>query len=190
MNKNTFKLTISFTILFFLAGLLCFIMGMIKLNNNSNMLDFNEVIENNEKNKYAYINAVGFNSFAKIGDDTFFFVQDNNKYVYIVDMSQETYALIYDEFMNEGDEFEYILKGYSKEVPDVIKQSAIEKFPELGIVNVTIDDNNFNDYLGGLYLDTINVPNKTLYILKICIGGFVSLLSLIGFVITIKKGSN
>lgn len=96
-------------------------------------------------------------AFAKSSDEEvtnkLYFVMDNNKFMYIVYLDQDTYTKISntENLKDEG----YILTGSTHKIPDKIKELAISVYNK-SIEEDLLNEDNFENYFGTMLLDTIS----------------------------------
>lgn len=162
-----------------ISGLLIYV-GFVNLDHDKHPIMFNDIIDNTKETKrYAYVEIISVSSFATQGDNnTYFFLVDKDRHFYIANLSQDTYRDIYEEAMEEGENFSFIVKGCSFPITKDVKMSAIEGFNKLGL-DVTLDENNFNSYFGKMYLDELYKPDVFQDYFLISLGGFFTLFGIL-----------
>lgn len=121
---------------------------------------------------YASIEVASFPyAFAEQDDTTnkYYFVFDKEDLMYIAYLTDVQYNRLFD---NATAENPIIISGMTTSIPEDVRKLAIEMYnQEYGEKFLT--DENFNDYLGTIYLDTLSKPNDptTQIILSIIFSG-------------------
>lgn len=183
-------------IIFLALGALFIALGIYE---NQKLIDsytyLNDVIvnKNNESNINAYLDITYVPySFAKYEDDSnyAFYIAYDDTYYYIVYLSDS----IYNE-LNEMEDFDKVtLYGTTLEIPDNVKQIAIEVYNERANEEDQISLEDFNRYFGGVYLNNVSLSKQNIafYIISI-----IPFLIALGFLsvfiyekIRFKKGLN
>lgn len=88
---------------------------------------------------------------------SYYIVFDENDYMYITRLTDETYDMLKEEYEKDEDNFKYELKGYIFNIEDELKQIAMEAYNE-GREEAVVTEENFALYFGNTYLDEINTP--------------------------------
>ena len=148
-------------------------------------IDLNTLVEkeNDEEYVYSYVEVVtkpylfavyetdGVEDIAK-----FYFVMDKNNYLYILYMNDSKYKEL--NVDNIKDNPVKVL-GLTKKIPNDIKELAIESYNEL-MEDEYLTKENFKEYIGFLYLDTITpVNDSSLYYVGAFLSGFFALLIIV-----------
>ena len=161
-KKNISYRNIFISIFFIILGLSLFFYSIKKDMNNERKY-FNDVIEL-KKDKIGinvYIDVknviVPFATINCIKNEAFYLISDNN-YYYIAYMNNKTYnKLISKEIDIEG----YKLNGVTRKIPDNIIKLGIEAFNKVDIgIKEDINKDNFVNYFGDIYLDSVNNYKK------------------------------
>lgn len=153
------------------------LMYSVYQNDMKNPLPMTDVTE---EGKYVTIEAqVMTDYFATNNYDdglhkTYFVFDD--KYTYIVDLddkNRERLNEIYEYSYNGNEDSEPAksveLKGMTKEIPSDLKRIAITSYNEIFGENI-VNSANFDQYFGGVYLDTYEDPmTEFAFVLVICI---------------------
>lgn len=133
-----------------------------------------------EENKYAKVTIVDlpFEFAYKTQDSStqyFYFVVDENNYIYIVRLTPKKYEEIENKYNENPEDFKYELKGYLFNTPTDLKNLAISKYNQGKTADMKITDSDFEDYFGKTYLDDRITPNTDYATVLILIGFFMSI---------------
>lgn len=183
-------------IIFLALGALFIALGIYE---NQKLIDsytyLNDVIvnKNNESNINAYLDITYVPySFAKYEDDSnyAFYIAYDDTYYYIVYLSDS----IYNE-LNEMEDFDKVtLYGTTLEIPDNVKQIAIEVYNERANEEDQISLEDFNRYFGGVYLNNVSLSKQNIAFYIISIIPFLIALGFLSVFIyekmRFKKGLN
>lgn len=128
-----------------------------------------KLIDANEEGKYASVNVslmtdnFATNDYSDTTHKTYFILDEEN-ILYIADIDEENLARLQEVYnYSYSDEESAVapesveIKGMTKEIPDDLKQIAIESYNEMFDENY-LDNSNFSDYFGLVYLDTYESP--------------------------------
>ena len=118
-------------------------------------------------------------------------IEDNSKYYLVMDKENHLYTI----YMNETkyqelnvDSIEYSpirVHGITKKIPTDIKNLAIESYNEL-IEEEILTDDNFQDYVGLIYLDLEEKINDSeLYYLGACLSGIFFIIVIVIYIVII-----
>ena len=178
VNSKKNNIILVFSIIFFIFSLLFgYLFLQSKRNTDDKYINMYEFVKEkkSEINQKVYIDAILephlfaiYKTDSKEEENKYYIVMDNNKKLYITYMKEEKYEKISKE-INEDKKNKVVIKGITKTLPTSIKELAIEEY------NRTMDDNllnydNFQDYLGLVYVDTTYQVNKIdLYLLGVII---------------------
>ena len=133
-----------------------------------------------EEDVYAYIEAVTepylFAVYEIDGEEEknkFYLVMDRDNYLYIIYMSETEYNNLNLDDVNNNPN---LLLGITKKIPLDIKTIAISSYNEL-MENEYLTDDNFEDYVGFVYLDMVSSLNdSSLYYIGSFLTGFFFLI--------------
>lgn len=166
------------------------------------MENVSKLIDVSEEGKYASVDVhvmtdyFATTDYSGIEHKTYFVFDE--RYMYIVDIDSESRELlndIYDYSYNseEGDEAPeaVVLKGMTKEIPDDLKEIAIDSYNEMFETDF-LNESNFSTYFGVVYLDTYedpmtDLPYALIISLPFAIFGIVFLISYITMRSNTKK---
>lgn len=154
--------------------------------------DYHELIANNldKENEYVKLNITSLFSFAKKGDSLYYyFVSDEDNYLYIARITEETYKKLEDLYKQDNENFSYELKGYIFKIPDDIKELAISSYNKEYNENI-LNSANLNDYVGECYLDETLTPYTTVSAIFVGVGVGLIIFSLVLFIINLVNTIN
>lgn len=181
--NNLIVLGIVFAVL---AGI-CFLMGVYADNKKPKDATYlNDVImkKNNQVGVDAYLNvAYEPFSFAKYDDatDKSFYIISDGEFYYIAYMKDSDYKKLDKTNLKEKPEKIY---GRTALITTNIKNLALETYNEGLEDDKKISSSDFNDYFGGVYLDTTEVNNMSVVMILIgTISGFLAWIYIILFVV-------
>ena len=112
------------------------------------------IVGNSKSNTKSYIDVTDVSSaFAYYPGEVnkFYFVMDQDDYIYIVRMSQSDYSKI---SKSVDASVTYKVEGATKDTPSDIKKLAIEAYNESVDEEYQITSDDFEEYFGSIYLDT------------------------------------
>ncbi|MCI8617079.1 MAG: hypothetical protein HFJ60_02330 [Clostridia bacterium] len=95
-------------------------------------------------------------------DNYIYYMTDINKNIYIVRLSNETFRKIIEMYNEETGMLNstYQLKGITNNIDEQTKRLAIMNSYKV-VGNKEIDNNNFSEYFGDLYIEEKNVSSRT-----------------------------
>ncbi len=192
-GKGLFIFTIIFVCITFLSILISVGINYEAVANPKNLTT---LIKNSKDNEGAYAKVDTTYLPYRFAEEKYqdytnyyYFVVDNDKYLYIVRLTDKTYKNIEDEYLKDEDNFKYEIKGYTFEIKEELKQMAIESANKLFEQNVITED-NFENYIGKIYIDETEIPEGSdlsyLYILPITMT-IVSIALCISYIIQRKR---
>lgn len=153
---------------------------------------FGTLIELNEdeENKYASLEIVTLPyEFATKTENSsterYYFVGDENNFIYIVRLSPKKYDEIKKQYDEQGENFKYELKGYLFNTPTQLKKLAISGYNEGRTADQKISAAEFQDYFGKTYLDDRITPTTEYATVCIMVGFFFSIFATVSIVILI-----
>lgn len=127
-------------------------------------------------------------SFAVYEDDdvtlNYYMVFDENGYLYIVRLTDDTYSKIMSSYESNPDEFSYTLKGYLFETEKDLKDLAIDYYNE-SYEEEIVNYDNFENYFGKTYLDETHTSEDDSIGLLIGLTMLGGVFSIIFFVVCI-----
>ncbi len=116
------------------------------------------IVDGIEKNTYANIkvSAVPY-KFAETEDtkEPLYFVFDQENHLYVALLNQETYNQLKKEDIEKNP---VLITGKTKKIPKELQAIAIETYNEIK-EEETLNEENFEKYLGNIYLDTTDAPD-------------------------------
>lgn len=141
-------------------------------------------LDQDEENKYAKVTIVDMPyefGYKKENSSTerYYFVIDENNYLYIVRLSPKKYEEIEKKYNENKENFKYELKGYLFNTPNELKKLAISEYNEGRTADQKITTADFKDYFGKTYLDDRITPNSDMATVFIMIGFFTGFFSTI-----------
>lgn len=149
-------------------------------------------LDQDEENKYAKVTIVDMPyEFATKKENSsterYYFVIDENNYLYIVRLSPKKYQEIEEKYNENKENFKYELKGYLFNTPNELKKLAINEYNEGRTADQKITSSDFKDYFGKTYLDDRITPNSDMATVFIMIAFFTSIFSTVTLVIYINS---
>ncbi len=164
------------------SGVMLFLSIKFK-NNNADWYGepqyFNNLIVSEEEqvDKFVYIDIVYICVFAEESDKSrqYYYVMDDNDFVYIAEIDDKEYDRITEAFDSTGEA--YHLEGYTHTIPYDLKALAVNSFGEaFDNSDDILTSDNFEEYFGTVYLSCReNSYTEWAYILR-C-------MSIIGFIV-------
>lgn len=142
-----------------------------------------------EEGKYAKVTAaylpyVFAVEDTDMGELNYYFVTDNEDYLYIARITDETYKEMEMLAEEQGENFSYELYGYLYNMPTELKDLAIEVYNEESGEEVLTEE-NLADYVGYVYLDETITPRAGVSEALIVIGIGLAIAAVILFIIFI-----
>lgn len=190
---KTPKGTLLTAIIFIVLAVLMISVGMVldTPRENENCEDYNSLIasKSDTENKYVKVTMADLPYQFAVQENgsitnTYYIIFDENNLMYIVRLSDDTFAKLEEMYNQNPDEFSYELKGYIFNAPDELKKLAMETFNESSQAE-QITNENYSDYFGQTYLDEKNTPNTPIASTIITIGAVLGILSIILFIVYI-----
>ena len=130
-------------------------------SNKKEAKSLHELIYNSQDNEgeYAKIDLayVPYNFAIEDEKLQYYFAIDKEGYMYIVRLTNETYNKLQELQDEKQSEFSYELKGYVFEMPEELRQIAIESYNEIS-EKTLLTDENLEEYIGSVYLDETMIP--------------------------------
>ncbi len=114
----------------------------------------------------------------------YYFITDNEDYLYIARLTDETYREMERLSEEQGENFSYELQGFVYYMPQELKDLAIEVYNEAYEEEVLTED-NLAEYVGYVYLDETITPQTENSSALIGIGIILLITSIILFIIFI-----
>ena len=159
---------------------------------NKELVEYSELVYSEEKeNEHVKFTTTYLPyDFAEKTDDsytyTYYLITDTKNIVYIARLTDSTVSSMRTLYEIDPENYSYELSGYTHEIPDDLKQIAIESYNEVAEKEI-VNNENFKDYLGSTYMDEINAPVSDLYIGMFCfgIGGGIVLFVLLIYIIVV-----
>ncbi len=147
--------------------------------------------EKNVEDVYAYIDAVTkpylfaeYENNGKTEDAKFYFVMDENNYLYVIYMTEDKYKELNVDSIEEAS---IRVNGITKKISSDIKQYAIESYNEI-MEDEYLTNDNFSEYVGLVYLDTkSSVNDSSMYYVGAFLSGFFFLIIIITYIVIIIK---
>ncbi len=149
-------------------------------------------LDQDEENKYAKVTITDMPyEFATKKENSsterYYFVIDENNYLYIVRLSPKKYQDIEKKYNENKENFKYELKGYLFNTPNELKKLAISEYNKGRTADQKITASDFKDYFGKTYLDDRITPNSDMATVFIMIAFFTSIFSTVTLVIYINS---
>ena len=140
-------------------------------------------IDKDEENSYVEVTFVYMASFAEVKDYNlkYYYIQDEDGYIYIARITDETFNNIVKMAEDADGKFTYTLKGYLFDIPEDAEDLAITGFDDVFNEDV-INKDNYEDYFGDTFLDETKTPSTFLESMLVGIG---ILLDIFSFVVII-----
>lgn len=167
---------------------------MMKPSKNEKCTSYDTLISLNqdEENKYAKVTMVDlpyeFATKKENGStERYYFIVDENSYLYIVRLSPKTYQEIEKKYNEDKENFKYELKGYLFNTPSQLKKLAISGYNEGRTADQKISSSDFENYFGKTYMDDKITPNSDMATVFMMIGFFTSIFSTVTLVIYINS---
>ncbi len=155
-------------------------------------LNMNNLITSKELkiNEYAYVDInttpylfASYTTGLKEERNKFYFVMDQNDFLYILYMSDKKYQSLSSQNITEKT---FRVFGITKEIKNDIKKLAINSYNSL-MQNEYLTEDNFQDYVGLVYLDLeTNYYNSSFYYLGSFVFFIIFLVLLINYLINKK----
>lgn len=125
-----------------------------------------ELIENNEEKPEQYAKVhIAYLPYGVASEDNekfYYFVMDEQQFMYIVRMTDETYKNLEAMYNNGEGTVDYEFKGYTFRIPAKLKSLALEAAEE-AFENNEMTVSNFENYVGTVYIDeTMKPENNTI----------------------------
>lgn len=111
------------------------------------------ILDNTEEEKKAHIDVINVSDYFAYypGEvNKFYFVMDQNDYLYIIRMSPSRYTKLTDTLSKEESSK---IDGVTKKIPSDIQKIALEVYNEILEEDEKITSDDFADYFGKIYLD-------------------------------------
>ena len=103
-----------------------------------------------KKDRIAYLDTTGFYQVASYGDDLGYYIAYDDDYYYIISIKEKDW----DYFADQFDDSEWVrLWGYTREIPEELKEYAIESLNE-DYPDANLSVYGFDDIFGMLMLET------------------------------------
>ncbi len=139
-------------------------------------------LKQDEENKYAKVTIADlpyeFATKKENGStERYYFVVDENNYLYIVRLSPKKYQEIEKKYNEDKENFKYELKGYLFSTPSQLKKLAISGYNEGRTADQKIKSSDFESYFGKTYMDDRITPNSDMATVFIMIAFFTSIFS-------------
>lgn len=184
IRKNNIFLVLS--LLFLFITIVLFYLGYKNENKKlPELADMNSLIDSNnfEENVYAYIDVntkpylfASYNTDGVDDINKFYLVMDEKANLYVLYMSQDNYNNLN---INSVSSNPIRISGVTKKINNDIKKLAITSYNDL-MENEYLNEENFEDYVGLIYLDTeVKLNDSTIYY----IGVFLTFILFLIFVI-------
>ena len=147
-------------------------------------------LDQDEENKYAKIDIVTppYEFATKTQDSSterFYFVADEDNFIYIVRLSTKKYDEIKKLTDEQGENFRYELKGYLFNTPAQLKKLAISGYNAGRPADQKISSADFQAYFGKTYLDDKITPTTEYATVCILVGFFFSIFSTVSIIVLI-----
>lgn len=142
---------------------------------NKDLIEYSELVHSDEKeNEHVKFTTTYLPyEFAESEDDystyTYYMLPDTKDILYIVRLTDLTVASMETAYKLDPENYSYELYGYTHEIPDDLKQIAIESYNEIYEEEI-VNNDNFKDYLGITYMDETNAPSSDLYVAMFSLG--------------------
>ena len=156
-------------------------------------INLSDIVESgkNSEDEYAYLDVMTkpylFAVYETDGveeDAKFYFVMDENNYLYIVYMKEDKYNELNVDSIEEN---AIRVTGITKKIPNDIKKLAIESYNEI-MEDEYLTDENFKDYVGVVYLDMkSSVNDSSMYYLGAFLSGLFSFIIIVTYIVVITK---
>lgn len=153
--------------------------------------DYNELIAYGQdvENEYVEVTITDIPyGFAEEEDENvtrnYYFVFDEYDYMYIVRLTDSTYKMLENKYIENPEEFSYTLKGYIFEDPAELKELAIEAYNE-AVEEEVVNDENFRIYFGNTYLDETLTPYTDISAMLIGIGVGIDVIAFVLLIVYI-----
>ncbi len=135
----------------------------IRYNETKDPKDLGQLIENYEDKEGEYVKInLAYLPYGFAEEDSskfYYFAMDQENYMYIIRMTDETYEKL-KELSNDGnDKIEYEFKGYTFSQPTQMKQLAVEAANE-AFEETKFTYSNISDYVGSVYIDETELPDE------------------------------
>ena len=190
VSKKSLIVTIILTVLS--AALFIAMTVLSKPPKNVECHSYNDLIslDEDEEEKYVEVDIVTepFEFATKTENSSterFYFVADENSYLYIVRLSPKKLEEIKKEYDKNPDEFKYTLKGYIFNTPSQLKQKALSAYNRGRNVSERIQAADFEAYFGKTYLDDRITPTMNIATTCMAIGAFFGIFSFVSLCIFI-----
>lgn len=153
--------------------------------------DYHELIykEIDKEKEYVKVNITSIFAFAKKDNLIYYFITDENNYLYIARITDNTYKRIEELYKEDNNNFKYELKGYIFKIPNDIIEIAINSYNKEYNEEILTED-NINDYVGECYIDEIVTPYTSISATFIGIGIAFFITSIVIFIIIIINSIN
>lgn len=126
-------------------------------------IEYRELFLNytDNENSYAKVTAQYIAPFAEKDDEDmkYYYVQDEEGYIFIAKISDETMEKVKKAYDEEKENFSYYLEGYIFNIPEDVKQLAMSELSEYFEGAPTITEETYEDYFGKTYLDEEITPD-------------------------------
>lgn len=185
------KITLIITLIF-LVITLGLIAGGFYLDYNATKEPRNlgELIYNYEETEGQYVKVdvttVPY-GFAEEGEGKYYyFVMDENQYLYIVRITDKTYEEMESQYTEENPTIHYEIKGYTFQIPSDLKKLAIEAGNEL-FEQEFLNLANFEEYVGSVYIDETQKPDNDMSMVLYAISVISGVFTFVLFIVTISN---
>lgn len=170
---------------------------LIKPGKNEECITYNTLIslDKDEEGKYVKLEMtkVPFKFATKTTENNsklnYYFAVDENKYLYIIRLTNKTYQELEEKYNKNPEEFKYELKGYIFDTPAELKKLAIEEY-NYGLTEGKITMDDFESYFGKTYLDEKVTPNTDIAAVLGLLGFFTSIVSVVTIIVYVRETIN
>ena len=119
-----------------------------------------------------------------MGELNYYFVSDDEDYLYIARITDDTYKEMEKLYEEQGENFLYELQGYLYYMPTELKELAIEVYNE-EMEEEILTEENLPEYVGYVYLDETITPQSETSTILFGIAAILFISAVITFIIYI-----
>lgn len=164
----------------------------LNYNETKDPKDLGQLIENYEDDEgvYAKIDMTYIPyGFAEEGTDRhYYFATDKDGYIYIIRVEDSTYEKLEAMCPSEEDgTLEYEFRGFTFKIPSNLKKLAIEVANEDIYEKELFTNENFEDYVGSVYIDETDRPDDSDADLAIGIGIIAGVFTVVLIITSISQ---
>ncbi len=151
-------------------------------------IDYRKLLFNydNIEGEYTKLDIVLAYSFAERDDLIYYYVQDEDGYVYVVRMTDDTFDKMEADYNSSSnqDNFTYTIYGYVRKVPSDLKKFIISEFDDAFGQKITADE--YDEWFSDTYIDETLTGKITRHIFFLGAGVIFDIAAVILLIIYLK----